>query len=267
MTILQTNEPGNRERSREMYQAAPFGKFSYDRARFKRNLIAALNSIEHPTDKIVFDVGCGKGFWFLLFIAAGFKARNVFGLDQARSGLIEAQKDNKNVVEGDVMSLPVQDNVADVVFCNGVLHHTASVHKGFEELCRVTRPGGVILLSVYNVWNPYFFFVHRCTWILRATYWGWSRKVYYLAWGFSAPIAQVLSLIILRKFLKNDELRTLLMDQVFTPYAKLFSERTLKNLPQGKNVEFVSGGLHTCGLMRFAKYVKHADPETTQGVN
>jgi hypothetical protein len=192
---VQAKDRSKREHSREMYQGAPFGKFSYDRARFKRNLILALNSIKHPTEKIVFDVGCGKGYWFSLFIAAG----------------------------------------------------------------------GVILLSVYNVWNPYLFFVHRRTWILRAVYWRWSRKVYYLAWGMAAPIAQVLSLIILRKFLKNDELRTLLMDQVFTPYAKLFSERTLKNLPQGKNVEFVSGGASYLWINAFCKMCKTFECENYTG--
>ena len=239
-----------------MYTMAPFGRFSYNRERFKRALIDAVMTIDGPHDKRVYDIGCGRGYWFRIFSGAGFHQKNIIGLDQSRSALNEAGEANPNVVEGDVLHLPFQTNSADLVFCNGVLHHTADVAQGFEELCRVLRPGGELLLSVYNLWHPYFILVYKGTWPIRIAYWRWSKKAYFLAWIMAFPVAQILALIILRKPLGLVDFRTLLMDQVFTPYAKVFSERALKTLSERGGVEFIQGGLHTLGFMRFAKYRK-----------
>ena len=215
--------------------------------------------MKNTSDKIVLDIGCGKGFWLRIFLEAGFSHKNVIGLDQSRSALITASNSNSNLIEGDVLCLPFREDSADLVFCNGVLHHTADITRGFDELCRVLRPGGELLLSVYNLWHPYFILVHKSTWLVRAVYWRWSKKVYFLAWILAWPVAQLLSLLILRKPLGLTDFRTLLMDQVFTPYARVFTEQGLKRLCDGKNIEFIEGGLHTLGFMRFAKYKKLDD--------
>ena len=38
----------------------------------------------------------------------------------------------------------------DVVLCNGVLHHTADPHGGFKGLVPLVKPGGYIIIGLYN---------------------------------------------------------------------------------------------------------------------
>src|SRR5205814_5966556 len=38
----------------------------------------------------------------------------------------------------------------DVVYCSGVLHHTPQPRAAFRAVAELARPGGVIVLGVYN---------------------------------------------------------------------------------------------------------------------
>lgn len=37
----------------------------------------------------------------------------------------------------------------DLVYCFGVLHHTSSISKGFSEICKFAKPGGIIFCYLY----------------------------------------------------------------------------------------------------------------------
>jgi SAM-dependent methyltransferase len=41
----------------------------------------------------------------------------------------------------------------DVVLCNGVLHHTADPHRGFRILTSLVRPGGHLVIGLYNAYG------------------------------------------------------------------------------------------------------------------
>jgi SAM-dependent methyltransferase len=38
----------------------------------------------------------------------------------------------------------------DVVLCNGVLHHTSDPYGGFQRIAELVKPGGHIVLGLYN---------------------------------------------------------------------------------------------------------------------
>ena len=38
----------------------------------------------------------------------------------------------------------------DVVYCSGVLHHTPDPGASFARIARLARPGGMIVLGLYN---------------------------------------------------------------------------------------------------------------------
>src|SRR4029077_6178519 len=38
----------------------------------------------------------------------------------------------------------------DVVYSSGVLHHTPDPHAAFAQIARLARPGGIIILGLYN---------------------------------------------------------------------------------------------------------------------
>jgi ubiquinone/menaquinone biosynthesis C-methylase UbiE len=46
--------------------------------------------------------------------------------------------------------MPFRDASYDVVYSFGVLHHTPRTSLAIEEVCRVLKPGGTAIISVYN---------------------------------------------------------------------------------------------------------------------
>jgi len=85
--------------------------------------------------------------------------RNVMGADMSIASLTLGQTfkekfDLKNVsfVQGNIFSLPFKPSSADVLICSGVLHHTPDPYKGFQELLKRVRPGGYIVIGLYNTY-------------------------------------------------------------------------------------------------------------------
>ena len=50
--------------------------------------------------------------------------------------------DNVSVYQGDIENLPLEDNIADVIFSNCVINLTMDKQKVFNEAFRVLKPGG-----------------------------------------------------------------------------------------------------------------------------
>ena len=52
--------------------------------------------------------------------------------------------------QGKRTDLPLNNGISDVTICWGVLHHMNEPMKGLNELVRVTKPGGSILIFIYS---------------------------------------------------------------------------------------------------------------------
>src|SRR4029077_6754705 len=52
-------------------------------------------------------------------------------------------------VHQDAESLVFDDNAFDVVYSNGVLHHTPNTRHVVQEILRVLKPGGRVIVMVY----------------------------------------------------------------------------------------------------------------------
>ena len=103
-----------------------------------------------PPDLVIADVGCGTGS--LTFELARF-ARKVIGIDQSpemlRHGRKVAQAKKIGNVEfrpGDALKLPLKNHSMDAAFCVMVLHFLPDPGRAIGELCRITRPGGTVVL-------------------------------------------------------------------------------------------------------------------------
>jgi ubiquinone/menaquinone biosynthesis C-methylase UbiE len=103
-------------------------------------------------DKLVLDAGCGGGRYTNAILTFG--AKKVVGVDYGVQGLSIARKNYKKkklfFKKENVLKLSFKDNTFDVVFSNGVLHHTQNVKKGISELVRVCKEGGSIWLYLYS---------------------------------------------------------------------------------------------------------------------
>ena len=91
----------------------------------------------------VLDVGCGAKPYEPLF---GPYAVSYVGVDPVDNPRAE--------LKGTVEDLPVEDASFDVVLCNQVLEHCDEPVKAVSELCRVTAPGGRVLVTTHGV-MPY----------------------------------------------------------------------------------------------------------------
>lgn len=105
----------------------------------------------------ILDAGCGGGRYTIAWRLLG--AAEVVGVDisavniaTATQRLAEAQIDGVRFLEGNVLALPFPATDFDLVFSNGVLHHTVDWRRGIDELLRVLRPGGLGWL--YLIENP-----------------------------------------------------------------------------------------------------------------
>ena len=115
------------------------------------------NGVAVPTRATVLDAGCGGGRYTVAWTKAG--ADRAVGIDISSSGVADARRrveaaeiSNVSFDLGSVLELPYEDSQFDVVFSNGVLHHSTDWVKGVHELVRVVRPGGLGWL--YLIENP-----------------------------------------------------------------------------------------------------------------
>ncbi len=53
-------------------------------------------------------------------------------------------------VETDLRRPGLKEGSFDVVYSSGVLHHTPDPRASFARLAQLARPGGTIVLGVYN---------------------------------------------------------------------------------------------------------------------
>jgi SAM-dependent methyltransferase len=130
-------------------------------------------------DKVVLDAGCGSGRACRSMLLQG--AKKVFAIDMGEGCIRNTTTRNANFGDrleaklASVTDIPFPDNTFDVVHCDGVLHHTTAPRKGFSELVRVLKPGGVIVMAVYGRgglmnWAIYFS--------------RWFRKIIPMTWTF-----------------------------------------------------------------------------------
>lgn len=118
---------------------------------------AAIRQVA-PSD-LVMDVGCGASRVARL-VQRSSKSRMV-GVDLSLGSLRESLPSEPGpLVNGDNLRLPFRDGCADLVVSNGVIHHTPDARASFMELARVTRPGGTLVVSVYNR-HSWYYYVYR----------------------------------------------------------------------------------------------------------
>jgi ubiquinone/menaquinone biosynthesis C-methylase UbiE len=103
-------------------------------------------------------MGCGTGEYALWYAMNGAAA--VTAIDLADGSLAIARRrqresDVRNIefVKMDLLNCSLPDDHFDYSYSVGVLHHTGDPFRGFEHLVRVTRPGGVIVVSLYNAYS------------------------------------------------------------------------------------------------------------------
>jgi ubiquinone/menaquinone biosynthesis C-methylase UbiE len=133
--------------------------------------------------KSLLEIGCGLGTDLLQFARNGAL---VTGVDLTEESVALAQKRFELYgVQGtfrtaDAENLPFADNSFDVVYSFGVLHHTPNTQKAIDEVYRVLKPGGDIVIMLYHkhslhVWlGVPLYFLYGLT---KGKLWGYEEWV------------------------------------------------------------------------------------------
>ncbi len=105
-------------------------------------------AMEYVNDKVVLDIACGEGYGSNLLSK---NAREVTGIDMDSKTISHASKkysnNNLKFIRGNIEDIPVADNSFDVVISFETLEHTNEHKKIFQEIKRVLKPGGLLIIS------------------------------------------------------------------------------------------------------------------------
>ena len=106
----------------------------------------------------VLDAGCGGGWSASLWLGPSWNGPSWVGADI--SGAIDVARSrvggyaNTDFVQGDILQLPFRPGSFDVIFAEGVLHHTPSTERAFHALVPLLAPGGELMAYVYRRKSP-----------------------------------------------------------------------------------------------------------------
>jgi len=109
--------------------------------------------------QLILDVGCGAGYSALLFFGDHLRRHDYLGVDisdavdVARERFAEAAYPGE-FLQADLTALPIPDGSVDLVFAEGVLHHTDDTGVAIKAVTRKLRPGGRFLFYVYARKGP-----------------------------------------------------------------------------------------------------------------
>lgn len=112
---------------------------------------------EELKDKIILDVGCGSG---QLTEGLSRLAKTVIGMDIHAAIEFPFERCRKHlnthIVQADLFDLPFKPGTFDIVWSNGVIHHTDNPRRAFHFLSRSVKESGRLYIWVYEKRNSPF---------------------------------------------------------------------------------------------------------------
>lgn len=153
---------GYKWKRREAYDSEQFHDFSRQWL-VKRYGFASVEEMRRffAARRRVLDAGCGSGYSALLWLDAGWQGTGSAewvgadiseAIDMAHERLRGIP--GTHFVQADVLQLPFTTETFDVIFSEGVLHHTPSTERALKSLAPLLRPKGEMLFYVYRKKGP-----------------------------------------------------------------------------------------------------------------
>ena len=144
-----------RHRMREFYETSETykGLLAAHDETYLRHYVELVIRYAPPNSKIL-DLGCGNGISARLLNKAGY---DVIGTDISPLFLDEAknwENEKLRYQVCDVLELPYDDGSFDVICSNELIEHLPDVETALNEMVRVVRKGGRIVLSGPNLCSP-----------------------------------------------------------------------------------------------------------------
>jgi SAM-dependent methyltransferase len=109
---------------------------------------------------VLLDAGCGAGYSALELFGPVLDRIRYLGadistaVDVARVRFRERNVGDAAFIQTDLTRLPIPDDSVDVIFSEGVLHHTDSTKGALLALSAKLKPGGTFMFYVYRKKGP-----------------------------------------------------------------------------------------------------------------
>ncbi len=104
----------------------------------------------------VLDLGCGAGPVLVQLQKSYFQ---LIGIDYSSDMLQHARRELDNdltdaiLIRAECEKVPIADETIDFVVCLGVISYAESIDVAIQELYRITKPGGKVIVSYRNKYN------------------------------------------------------------------------------------------------------------------
>ena len=161
--------------------------------RLREHMAVVEMPLKSLTKKKILEIGPGAGGHSILFARYGASMTSLDITYERAWATAKKFKvlgaDDCLALQGDGENLPFEREIFDIVYSNGVLHHTNDTETAIEEVFRVLKPGGraVIMLYCKSSWHYWFnmwfcvgvlkgALLNRKNWLGNATEWGGKNK-------------------------------------------------------------------------------------------
>jgi SAM-dependent methyltransferase len=221
------------EMVKAFYEETPFPNYDdHDSVRSlieksRRGLYARRLDETIPHNTTVLEVGCGTG---QLTNFLGMSCRQVIGTDMCVNslGLGEAFRREHGLTRIQFAQMNLfrpclKPEQFDVLLCNGVLHHTADPYGGFKGLVPLVKPGGHLIIGLYNTYGRLFTDMRR--------------GMFRLTGGRAKWVDPVLR----RSGMSDDKRRAWFADQYRHPHESKHTFGEILGWFEENDVEFVRG--------------------------
>lgn len=111
--------------------------------------------------KKVLEIGFGMGTDLLSWRLEG---ADVYGIDLTEEHFrlatqnFDLHQQQANLKLADAANIPFPSDFFDIVYSNGVLHHTPDTVRCISEAYRVLKPGGIFIFSMYRKYSAFHLF-------------------------------------------------------------------------------------------------------------
>jgi SAM-dependent methyltransferase len=147
---MSTPPPSNPYRRGGANARRLFGSEPRKAARYYRAYVRFV--MEHaPAGGRILDLGCGGG-WSSALLAQ--KGSQVVGLDVDPGGFEPPRTERLQFAAASALAIPFPDACFDVVTSYQMLEHINDPATALNEMARVTRPGGVLIVAGPNLLSP-----------------------------------------------------------------------------------------------------------------
>jgi SAM-dependent methyltransferase len=166
-TAASGSEPG----TQEFFERAL--KF---RSEYEQPWLPEVIPFQAMAGKRVLEVGFGPGYDTFAFMRSGALYS---GIDITPENVERTKRHlghyglTPDVLEADAEELPFDDASFDVVYSNGVLHHTPDIGRAIREARRVLKPGGSLYMILYHRNSIFYRLTLPLIWLIEGS---WRRE-------------------------------------------------------------------------------------------